>query len=430
MDFLKRFLDGRMIFERIETRIIVGITAFVATMILITWVAINENARMAAFERQFLARSIERGAALYVNNCATCHGIDGRGLAGRAPGLNNPQLFGFDPYVAVLGDVAVTFRDLRDQSYALMNERTDLEAERDALIAERDSTENPVNDERRAEIETRLTEIEARLTEIDAGIAELEPQIAELQTRMAEVDALLGTATVAGYSGDYDPHPDGSLRDTSGYDRLRNVGWGSTLPSFIRTTLISGRPVSENYWPDPMPAWSQTAGGPLRQDQIDDLVNYIMNFNRDWTVDDLLTVQQFAIEPGLGNGSSVETVGSDSEAGYEAIQGLTADPQRGQQLYTSTMLPEAQPLALGCSGCHVGAGVQGPQLEGTWTRVQTERPLERYNNDGVLYLVTSILHPADYVVDGFNNVMPANFGERLTAQELADIVAFLQSQDQ
>jgi len=85
---------NRLIIERIEGRILLGITMFASIMILIGWVAINEPARMASFELQHIGRATERGAELYAANCSTCHGTDGRGIAGRAPAINNPQLFG------------------------------------------------------------------------------------------------------------------------------------------------------------------------------------------------------------------------------------------------------------------------------------------------------------------------------------------------
>ena len=90
----------RLLIERMENRILVGLTVVLASMVLVGWIAINETGRMASFQQQHLARSIEKGAELFANNCATCHGPDGTGSA-RAPGLNNPQLFSHD-YLAPL----------------------------------------------------------------------------------------------------------------------------------------------------------------------------------------------------------------------------------------------------------------------------------------------------------------------------------------
>ena len=52
----------RLLVNRIEHRIIVGTVAFLATLVLVGWIAINEGGRMAAFDKEFTARSIERGA--------------------------------------------------------------------------------------------------------------------------------------------------------------------------------------------------------------------------------------------------------------------------------------------------------------------------------------------------------------------------------
>ena len=68
-----------MLLPTVESRVIAGILSFTGIMILLAWVAINENARMEEFKERFEGRSIESGAILYENNCATCHGLDGLG---------------------------------------------------------------------------------------------------------------------------------------------------------------------------------------------------------------------------------------------------------------------------------------------------------------------------------------------------------------
>ena len=75
----------RLIIESIEGRLMLGVTMFVAIMILIGWIMINEPARMASFEEQHIGRSIEQGAELFAANCSTCHGKGGFGIPGRAP---------------------------------------------------------------------------------------------------------------------------------------------------------------------------------------------------------------------------------------------------------------------------------------------------------------------------------------------------------
>ncbi|GAB4568893.1 MAG: hypothetical protein Kow0077_00480 [Anaerolineae bacterium] len=77
---------------RIETKVILGTAFFFGIILLVGWVALNEEGRMAEFTAQYEARSIERGATIFESNCSACHGRSGQG-SGRAPALNNPRLF-------------------------------------------------------------------------------------------------------------------------------------------------------------------------------------------------------------------------------------------------------------------------------------------------------------------------------------------------
>ncbi len=111
----------------------------------------------------------------------------------------------------------------------------------------------------------------------------------------------------------------------------------------------------------------------------------------------------------------------------KGLEGVTGDPQRGQQLYMGQGTPQ-----LPCSGCHLNASV-APPMEGTWTRVQNDR-LQQPQFSGYTgeeYIADSIIHPSDYVVPTYtDNVMPKNFGDLLTYQDLADLIAYLKTQDQ
>jgi hypothetical protein len=41
------------------------------------------------------------------------------------------------------------------------------------------------------------------------------------------------------------------------------------------------------------------------------------------------------------------------------------------------------------------------------------------------YIYESIVFPGAFVVQGYNDVMPHDFGARMTEQELADVLAYL-----
>ena len=72
-------------------RVIVGTLALIITMIVLGYVAVTEQDRMAQFTTAYAGRQVEAGASLFENNCKPCHGLDGKGT-GRAPALNTPDL--------------------------------------------------------------------------------------------------------------------------------------------------------------------------------------------------------------------------------------------------------------------------------------------------------------------------------------------------
>ena len=92
---------------------------------------------------------------------------------------------------------------------------------------------------------------------------------------------------------------------------------------------------------------------------------------------------------------------------------LTPLEQIGQSVYT-----------LRCAQCHVlvpDTVVIGPSLAGVATRAETR--IEGL--DAQAYIEESILSPKSYIVEGFPDTMPTNFGKELTSEEFKGIVAFL-----
>jgi mono/diheme cytochrome c family protein len=127
---------------------------------------------------------------------------------------------------------------------------------------------------------------------------------------------------------------------------------------------------------------------------------------------------------------AAQAVGDDVEAVLAALAETIGDPNNGQLLYNG-LGDVLDGGVLACSGCH--AGTVAPPVEGTWTRVDEIRladpALAGY--DVRRYLVESILLPNAYIAPGYSeNLMPTNFGSRLDIQQLADVVAYMESQDQ
>jgi len=92
---------------------------------------------------------------------------------------------------------------------------------------------------------------------------------------------------------------------------------------------------------------------------------------------------------------------------------LTPQQQQGQSVFN-----------LRCAQCHAtvpGTVVIGPSLYGIATRAATR--VEGY--DAEAYIERSILVPDFYIVEGFDNTMPTNFGRELTSEELSAVVSYL-----
>jgi mono/diheme cytochrome c family protein len=61
-----------------QVKLIIGTIAFMLTMIIMGFVALREPARLEVYADAYEGRSIERGAATFISNCSTCHGVEGR----------------------------------------------------------------------------------------------------------------------------------------------------------------------------------------------------------------------------------------------------------------------------------------------------------------------------------------------------------------
>lgn len=122
--------------------------------------------------------------------------------------------------------------------------------------------------------------------------------------------------------------------------------------------------------------------------------------------------------------TATERVQLDLTATLPAATGTpaaSADPARGKVIFSAGH-EQAPP----CSGCHstvkVGRGFAiGPNLSGVADRAATR--IERLTAEE--YLTHSILHPREFVVPGYRDMMYANYAEAFSPQDVADIVAYL-----
>ena len=276
--------------SRVQIEIFLGTLFVIATSAILVYVGLTEENRMARFEAQHAARSIEVGAELYENNCRGCHGPQGEGIEGLCPPLNDRYFF--------------------------------------------DS-------------------------------------------------------------------------------RLEEVGWSGTVEDYIISTVATGRMVSTR--PDryvgggkpAMPPWSDHYGGPLRDDQIQSIAAFVMNWEP--------TAGQLTASPELGEG---EAVGTDI-----TVELPEGDPANGEALANSQ----------GCLACHNVATVAplwtaSGDVPGIGARAAARIEQADYTGQAASpeqYLFESIVDPHVFLADGFGPIMPNDYGEKLTPQDLADLVAYL-----
>lgn len=185
--------------------------------------------------------------------------------------------------------------------------------------------------------------------------------------------------------------------------RLQEVGWQGSLRGFIESTVNAGRPVGSGQYSAKMATWGQEYGGPLRPDQISDVASFILNWEKQYIGQAVATPTPVPTPTPLPPDADLVTIG---KAIYQAQ---------------------------GCAGCHgvpyESQALVGPSLEGLANRAGTTVAGQSAEE----YIRTSILNPNAYIVPQCPtgpcqaNLMPQNYGQILSPQELDALVQYLLS---
>ncbi|NLX11001.1 MAG: cytochrome c oxidase subunit II [Chloroflexi bacterium] len=116
----------------------------------------------------------------------------------------------------------------------------------------------------------------------------------------------------------------------------------------------------------------------------------------------------------MASASDFEPIGTDMET--ELPEG---DAERGNQIFTD----------LACNACHgLDDQPSGPALE-RMVEDAVEDAVEYEGEDAEHFLRESILLPCEHLAEGWSQcIMPQDYGQRLDAQGLADLIAYLMAQ--
>ena len=201
------------------------------------------------------------------------------------------------------------------------------------------------------------------------------------------------------------------------FPELKAANYPNTLENFVKLTVAGGRPIFSTYWADKgevfaenMPTWAQRFGGPLRDDQVQDVTNYILSWQASVSAQPTVVF--------------TNAIGSDL-----TVELPSGDAARGEQLFNKEV-NLASGKAAACSACHSlqpDVVVLGPSLAGIGARAGNTQP----DQDAATYIRHSIQAPNEYLVPGEpfqtngQSKMPANLGNDMSAQDLADLIAYL-----
>lgn len=283
-------------------KIILGILAALAGIVLLALVLVTEEARMQAQTDNWSGRSVENGAAIFANNCSNCHGPDGKGLPGVAPALHSHYFF---------------------------------------------------------------------------------------------------------------------------TERINDVNWAGSLESYIKLTVAAGRPSKTNsQWAQVMPTWGQTYGGPLRDDQVEAVTAYVLNWKEDALQQ---TAEEDPFQPFQDVSKPPEEQTIAAVEGGAAATPTPAEPSEGPRD------PATLFNSMGCVGCHnlnepQTADNRGPIAPNLGNLAEHAPRVEGQTAEE--YVHNSIVNPNAYVVDGYpSGVMPQDFAEKMSEEEIQGLVQWLLSPD-
>lgn len=185
-------------------------------------------------------------------------------------------------------------------------------------------------------------------------------------------------------------------------NRLDEVGWQGTLEEYVVATssigrLVATRPLYAGDGITVMTAWSEKYGGPLREDEIQAVAEFVLN----WEATALGEVELEEL-----------VVPKSSTSDPEAIE-------RGRQFF----------LEEGCADCHSIGGESEAEIGPDLTEIGQVATTRQEDLSAEEYIRESFLVPNAHIVEGYEAVAAEHTcGGILSESQLDDLVAYLLTQ--
>ncbi|MGD2206641.1 MAG: c-type cytochrome [Anaerolineae bacterium] len=177
-------------------------------------------------------------------------------------------------------------------------------------------------------------------------------------------------------------YPALNVRDM--WEGRENIAFYGTLHDYISLNIAAGHPSQR------MPSWSEKYGGPLRDDQIEDLAQFVLNWQGE---------QPEGVRP--EEGAPTPTAGAEATPAATPEPAAEGDPAHGQEVFLQS-----------CANCH-GENAQGGSLGPTLVSSDVAANDDEYFRQ--------------IIVNGrAGTAMPA-WGDILSAQDIADVIAWLRT---
>lgn len=197
--------------------------------------------------------------------------------------------------------------------------------------------------------------------------------------------------------------------------RLIDVGWSGSLHDYVALTVAAGRPSKVNtQWAQMMPTWSHQFGGPFRDDQVEAVTAFVLN----WELD--------ALQQGTPDNPDPWQFFTDAPS--KMVEGEQGAPVAAAPEPTGPRTPQELFSTMGCLGCHNLDQPQTPDNRGPVgpNMANLHETAATHGEDALSYVLNSIQHPNQIVSEGYMaGIMPQNFAERMSEEEILALAEWL-----